>query len=309
MSLIMLIHIIIAFGLYLYTLNHINPVTSIVSICKMRYYILQSTAMIYRWYLTIACFDRFALSSTNVRLRNFAKIQIARRVVIIITIIWIILPIYSLVFYNIRNNTCGIFFNIAASLYHSIFITLTASIFPVLIMNICALLTRRNLALKRERRQRNVLQKRNEEKFQSKRDQQVLIMLFIQMMFYGITILPLMGIYFYSAITIYTNKSSDRLNIEQFITYLVEMINFLFPVCSFYLYTMASHMFRIELKTMLRSLFKCQLLENTIRVGPIIHEMQIRDKPEQLTTSLPIPQSFIIDREKFESKTEAIDHN
>jgi ABC-type siderophore export system fused ATPase/permease subunit len=176
-------------------------------------------------------------------------------------------------------------------------------------MNICALLTRRNLALKRERRQRNVLQKRNEEKFQSKRDQQVLIMLFIQMMFYGITILPLMGIYFYSAITIYTNKSSDRLNIEQFITYLVEMINFLFPVCSFYLYTMASHMFRIELKTMLRSLFKCQLLENTIRVGPIIHEMQIRDKPEQLTTSLPIPQSFIIDREKFESKTEAIDHN
>jgi len=305
----MLIHIIIAFGLYLYTLNHINPVTSISSICKMRYYILQSTAMIYRWYLTIACFDRFALSSTNVRLRNFAKVQIARRVVIIITIIWIILPIYILVFYNIRNNTCGIFFNIVASLYHSIFITLTASIFPVLIMTICALLTRRNLALKRERRQRNVLQRRNEEKLENKRDQQVLIMLFIQIMFYGITILPLMAIYFYSAITIYTNKSSNRLNIEQFLTYLVEMINFLFPVCSFYLYTMASHMFRVELKIMLRSLFKCQLLENTIRVGPIIHEMQIRDKPEQLITSLPIPQLFIIDREKFENKTEAIDHN
>ncbi len=52
------------------------------------------------------------------------------------------------------------FFNIPASLYHSIFITLAASIFPVLIMTVCALLTRRNLALKREHRQRNFLQGR-----------------------------------------------------------------------------------------------------------------------------------------------------
>ncbi len=71
-------------------------------------------------------------------------------------------------------------------------------------MTICALLTRRNLALKRERHQRNVLQRRNEEKLESKRDQQVLIMLFIQMMFYGITILPLMAKYR----TIYYEKNS-----------------------------------------------------------------------------------------------------
>jgi len=54
---------------------------------------------------------------------------------------------------------------------------------------------------------------------------------------------------------------------DQFITYLAEIINFLFPVCSFYLYTMASHMFRVELKTMLRSLLKCQWLEHPTRVG------------------------------------------
>lgn len=203
MSIIMLIHIIIALGLYLYSLDYVNPVTTITGVCKTRYYIIISTAMMYRWCLTIACFDRFALSSSIVRLRNFAKIYIAKRVVVIIIIIWIILPVHVLIVYNIRNNACGIFYNIIASLYHSIFITITASILPTLIMSICTLLIHRNLALKRQRRQLNAPQGRKIEKLQSKRDQQVLIMLCIQVIFYVITILPLMAMYFYSALTIY----------------------------------------------------------------------------------------------------------
>lgn len=84
------------------------------------------------------------------------------------------------------------------------------------------------------------------------------------------------------------------------------MINFLFPVCSFYLYTMASHMFRVELKTMLYTFLKCQYFNNFIR--PTTQKLQMRDKHEQLTTSVQAPQSFLINQEKIDSKAEQKDN-
>jgi hypothetical protein len=100
MSFLMLIHLTIALSLYLYTLNHENPVLTIPIICKLRSYIVQSTAMMYRWCLTLACFDRLALSSSNVHLRNFAQIKKARQMIIILIISWAILPVHILIFYN-----------------------------------------------------------------------------------------------------------------------------------------------------------------------------------------------------------------
>jgi len=103
----------------------------------------------------------------------------------------------SVVFYNIKKIIiCGIFYNIPASLYYSVFITLTAIILSILIMNI-----RWNVTLKQQRRQCNASQGQTIEKLQSKRDQQVLIMLFIKMLFYDITILPLVAVYFYNIVT------------------------------------------------------------------------------------------------------------
>jgi hypothetical protein len=181
MSIMMLVNIVIASSLYLFTLNHVDPVVSIPAVCKLCYCIVLFTAMMYRWCLTITCCDRFALSSPNVRLRNFSRVQMARCVIIINIIVWIILPVHVLICYNIRNDTFSIFYNLDASLYHSIFITVIASILPILIMTICALLIHRNLTLKRQCRQCNASQGKNVEKLQSKRDKQVLIMLFIQM--------------------------------------------------------------------------------------------------------------------------------
>jgi len=288
MSTISLIHIIVALGLYLYTLNHVDPVGMVPIICKMRYYIVQSTGMMYRWFLTVACFDRFTLSVVDVGLRNFANVKIARRMVMGLTLIWLVLPIHVPIVYNIRGNICGIFDNIAASLYHSAFECIFGSILPILVMATCTLLVHRNLALKRQRCQRNAPKAKEVEKIRSKRDQQVLIMLLVQMMFYVVTIVPLLSIYFYNALTIYVVKPMSRIIIERFCSFLSEMINFLFPVCSFYLYTMASRMFRVELKTMLCSLVKYQPSENNTGVELAAHDMKVRPAPERLVPSMPI---------------------
>ncbi|CAF4424794.1 unnamed protein product, partial [Adineta steineri] len=61
----MLITLIMSSGNAIYAYNHVDPVTTIIAFCKIRYYVIQSTSMMYRWSLTAACFDRYALSSSN----------------------------------------------------------------------------------------------------------------------------------------------------------------------------------------------------------------------------------------------------
>jgi hypothetical protein len=240
----------------------------------MRIYILQSTGMMYRWYLTMACFDRFALSSANVRLRNVAKVRVACRVVLVIVPVWIILPVHTLIFYSLKGGSCGIFVSIAAALYHSLFATITGCVLPVLIMATFSVLTHRNLILKQQRRQQNISQppggRNRVHHLQRKQDQQVLLMLLVQVAIYAVSITPLMAFDFYSAVSLYIpNQSPEQLSIERFAEFVTETIAYLFPVLSFYLYTMTSHLFRDELVRLLRSVAAFRWYGNNHRIKPI----------------------------------------
>jgi small-conductance mechanosensitive channel len=276
----MLINLGFGIGPTMYALNHADPTTTILAFCKMRIYVLQSSSMMYRWAFTVACFDRYALSSASVRLRNFARVHIARRVVTVIVCLWLVLPVHGPIFYQISASGCGIFNNKIAALYHSIFTTMNGCIFPIVIMIICTLLIYRNLVLKRQRRQvhdNRPISKQNEiNRSQRARDQQVLIMLLVQVFVYIISITPLMIMFFYNAITqSVTNKSVDRVTIEKFASYISEVIVYLFPVLSFYLYTMASNIFRNELKRLLYSVFTCRW-NNIRRIEPTTNDVQLR---------------------------------
>jgi hypothetical protein len=277
----MLISLGIGVGAAMYSLNHDDPMTTILAFCKMRIYFLQSTSMMYRWLFTIACFDRYALSSASVRLRNFAKVYIARRVVAMIICVWLVLPIHGPIFYELRVGGCGIFGNQVAALYHSIFTTTLGCIFPVIIMMICAILVYRNLLLKQQRLQHNInsqhTENRNEvERGQRIRDQQVFLMLLIQVFVYVVSVTPLMMMYLYNAATLSnSNKSADRINLENFLFFAAEVIVYFFPVSSFYLYTLASNLFRKELKRLLYLPFTCNW-NNTRRIEPTTNPVQLR---------------------------------
>lgn len=266
----MVIHLCIGMGSALYALNHVDPVLTILAYCKMRIYLMQSTAMMYRWCFVLACFDRFALSSTNARLRSFATVRVARRVVAIIISVWIVLPVHTLIFYILKGGNCGPLGSYAEALYHSLFTTITGCVLPILFMVSFTLLMYRNLVLKRQRRQQNIRETSARTNptvdVQQKRDQQALMMLLIQVVVYTILTVPLMGFYFYSAISLgIPNKSPDRLAIEKFVQFVGETMADCFPFLSFYLYTLVSHTFRDELIKLLRPLikkFKC-LDDNT----------------------------------------------
>ncbi len=147
---------------------------------------------------------------------------------------------------------------------------------PVSLMTICANLVYRNLIHKQKRLQDNTNQQNEAKHVQQRRNQQVLVMLLIQVLVYIISIVPLMIMNLYNAITLSVpNKFADRISIENFIFYLVEVIVYSFPVPSFYLYTMASKMFREELKRLLYSTITCKW-NSSRRIEPAINNIILR---------------------------------
>ncbi len=50
-------------------------------------FLIQATNLTYRWSYTVASFDRYAVSSSNVHLRRLASVPIAIRVLIVNTTI------------------------------------------------------------------------------------------------------------------------------------------------------------------------------------------------------------------------------
>jgi hypothetical protein len=269
----MFISVSISSGTTIYVGYYNNPIDSISLYCKIWYYLLATVGIMFRWILAAACVDRYALSSTNVRLRGFANVYIARRVVFALMIIWIILNIPLLILYDSKSSSCIIIYGYIATLYNAIYIIINSSGIPVSIMIIFTLLIRRNLANKREHRQQFdfVHQQRtnNRKQLQRKRDQQALVMLFAQIIVYIILVTPWTICSVYNVISFNVpNKSSDRLIFERFLTYLAELVVLLFPATSFYLYTLTSSMFRKELLMMLRSVLCWKWCLNNHRIEP-----------------------------------------
>ncbi|CAF1438488.1 unnamed protein product [Adineta ricciae] len=267
-SIAMLIALPMGVGTYVYALRHDDPYTTNQAFCKLRTYALQSMTMIYRWCITAACVDRCMLISTNVRLRNFASVRIAQRVIVLIVIIWSTLPIQVLALIDLRDDRCGVLYNLGLSLYFSFYTITAGSILPVSIMIICAVLIFRNLEMRRQHRHQ--LAVNQYDRLDRKRDRQAFIMLLFQAVVFLITQTPLMLLFFCNAAMIHvTNKSADQVAIERFTAFMADMILYLFPTISFYLYTMASRQFRREFIDLFRSAIRHRYQNNINQVNPV----------------------------------------
>ncbi|CAF3398387.1 unnamed protein product [Rotaria sp. Silwood1] len=244
--------LIVGIGTALYSLNNPDPQIQSLLFCKLRGYIFQICLMLSRWFITFACIDRCASTSNKINLRNFAKPKIAYRIIIIIIIFWSIICSHRLIFYEIKENLCGIINNMAAALYHGLYVIIGGGIIPIIIMITSAWLIRRNLLHKHKKRtqlslgrhQRNAL------------DQQVLRILFVQITCYIIFTVPQLCNLVFNTISItIPNRSNEHLAIERFLSFIAELMLYLFPVTSFYLYTLTSRTFRNELIKFFRSIF------------------------------------------------------
>ena len=237
----------------LYTLDHLNPQVQFLWFCKVRGYLFQICLMLSRWFVAFACLDRCALSSDQVRFRNLATRRNAYCVIAAVMIFWTVLCSHRLIFYEVNGELCGIVNNAGAALYHSLYVVIGGGILPSVIMILCACMIRQNLVRKQQRRAQVSTAK---ERQMNTLDQQVHRLLFIQIIFYITFTTPQLTNLIFRDISIrIADPSEDQLSIQKFFGFIAELMLYLFPVTSFYLYTLTSRTFRLELTKCFRAWF------------------------------------------------------
>jgi hypothetical protein len=249
--------------------NSPNPFLTNSSFCKARSYLNQTSAMPCRWLLVMACIDRCISSSTNVRLRGLSTVPMARRIVVIIVGIWLILPIHMLIYSNIQppgNIACSVTNNNVA-IYHRFYTFIMGGVLPSIIAFICSLCIWRNF---QERRRRIIIVNNLIKRRKKVRNQQVIFMLLVQVAIFVVSTIPFMSFNIYDTMTrSVTNKSPNRKAIKAFLKTLTELLVYLITM-SFYSNTLVSRKFRKELIKLLQLIinFSCQQIR--LRINPFI---------------------------------------
>lgn len=217
-----------------------------------------------RFFILAACFDRFALSSTNVRLRKFSHPFIARRYVIpLIVVIWTIVPLHVPLFVTVKEKSC--IFEGYIELYNCIYGIVLVGTIPPGLMFLFSMLIFRNLRLRQKRRQihpfiiGNSSSRLNQLNTLKRKDQQVLAMLLVQVLAYIASSTPYTITLLYVVLKLQRNgltNGNDADPTMLFILFITDMLRFVCPFISFYLFVFVSRLYRKEISIILIGIYR-----------------------------------------------------
>ena len=208
-----------------------------------------------RYLIVVACFDRYTLCSTNAYLRKFSHIRIARRYGIpAIILICLIIPIHVPIYETVQNGSCTL--TGIAAFYNSIYSIIFIGVIPPVLMFIFSLLTFYNLKLRQRRRQ--IVPIINNNRQMQVKDQQVLAMLLVQVFAYVVSTTPYTVTAFY--LVLKTNHGMVGLGENKskiiFILFITDMLRLFCPFISFYLFILASRLYRQEMKSIIINIYQ-----------------------------------------------------
>jgi hypothetical protein len=231
----------------------------------MQGYLTHTSLQMTRIFLVLACFHRYALSSSNAYIRKFTHVVVARRIVAIVIIGCYLIAIHLVIYLFIQNNGCTIY-NHSTMIYNSIYsITIISITIPILMLTF-SMLTFYNLK-KHQSRCRQLRQQPLDQR--RKLDQRVIFISMIQLALYFVsTVLYAPNIIYGTTTQTIPNKSFDRQTIESFINSLAVSLIYLYPSLSFFAFTFVSKTFRKELIKIIYSLFSYHHPEN--KIAPLI---------------------------------------
>jgi hypothetical protein len=219
---------------FIHTLNYPDLQTQSVLFCKVRLYGIHVLGQYLRYLVVFSCVDRFIVTRIDVRIRSLTSVSMAKKLVIILCVIWLLFPIHMPILMNIRGGVCGMFG--LYKLIYAIYQILVAGILPPVLMSILSILTIRSL------HQRHGALGRHRQI-----DRYLMRMVTAQVIVNIITSIPYSVNLLYGAITYYVvDKSAQRLEIEAFITFATQFLVFLISVASFYLFLLTSKRFRTD---------------------------------------------------------------
>ncbi|CAF1199470.1 unnamed protein product [Adineta steineri] len=208
--------------------------------CKARTFLTYMPLSASSWFIVAACVDRYASSSTSVRIRSFSQVKVSQRTIcgvfIILCFIWV--QMFVCFNGNSEGTTCS-----PVSQFCNTFNTYSLLIFYGLLPPMCMFLfgwmTIQHVRHRPINRAINI------------KDRQLTVMLIVQVLLFQILSLPISIQRIYALITTNESKSVNRIQIENFILQFVNYAAFTNTTTSFYMFTLTSPLFRKELKSLL----------------------------------------------------------
>jgi hypothetical protein len=228
---------------------NIDPTKNIQWLCKLRIFIVLVSRTAAFWLIMLAAMDRWLLSSIHVHRRQMSSIKNAQRGIIIIIVLSIILFIQAPMCYEINSSNfplqcyskaqqCGM---LLALTYGFITICL-----PIIMMNVLSMKTIVNIRqLKQDIHPLDLHISRRlvvgvivPNRKWKKTDKRLLMMLFVQIIFFTFFTFPVVIYRLYSTVTMNNPKSELQNAVEDFIYNCILLISYSASGIPFYVYTL-----------------------------------------------------------------------
>jgi hypothetical protein len=236
-------------------------------LCQLRVFILLTSRTIASWLLMLAIFDRWLLSCINIHYRRLSKLKNAKRGMIII--IFISILIYSPVFYcyqaNLMNTPLKCYTKtIKCRIFTDQIYTFLTILIPLILMILFGFLTMSNVREIHHRAQVLLLSRFNQTRITKEHqqrfkiiDRHLLIMLLVQISFLTLFTLPQAIEMIYLTITTNQFKSSLQNTIENSIFTFSLLLTYLASGMPFYIYTLTGgQVFRQAFFTLIRRIVR-----------------------------------------------------
>jgi hypothetical protein len=238
-----------------YALDHPNTITSSPVFCQVQFYLRHSFNQTMRTFFILACADRYASSSNNVRIRAFNRYRIAVRITLCVPGFWLVLAILPTMLQSLQNGKCEGNRGVPAIIL-SVYITVMVGVLPLVSITVLALLMLNNLKNIRTRVQ-PVTSSGPPVSSLRRRDRDMMRMLLIEIMCDISTAAPLTINLIYKAATQAVIKSNEQQRIESFINYMTGTFLIYFnKSLSFWIYIVTSRSFRFEFKSLFIKWYK-----------------------------------------------------
>ncbi|CAF2142228.1 unnamed protein product [Rotaria magnacalcarata] len=208
--------------------------------CKTRTFFTYMPLSASTWFVVAACADRFASSSSSVRMRSFSQTKVSRRV--ICGIVVIVCLVWAEMFVCFNGNPSGTTCAPATpfcNTFNNFNLLISYSLLPPIFMFILGWMTIRHVRHRQIHRQ------------SSSKNRQLTILLIVQVLCVTFLSLPFSVQRIYLQFTINQMKSSQRIEIENFLGTVATLIILSNTTMSFYMFTLTSQVFRKELKPLL----------------------------------------------------------
>ena len=222
--------------------------------CKLRFYIYFTAKSLSSWFIVLACFDRKMSSSHHVHRRAFARLTVSRWMIFFTTLIGLFFYSHVLIFYDIGADQQCDARSGAYRLFNDSVYLIGYSLVPPILMFLFGIWTIGNT-----RRIRRIAPRLGQRLTPlNRRDQTLLLMLFLQVLLITITTVPHAIQKLYSTLTLDMPKDDLQKARDHVFTVVVRTISFFNHSCTFYILTLSGKMFRTELYKIMRKLFLCK---------------------------------------------------